>query len=76
MYTRLFDDILSFAHLLLGFIAGIMPLKYSLFIVVAFTLYEIVENRLRGEPKGSLIGDTLEFFIGYVLGLLTIIVFL
>jgi len=76
MRVRIFDDGFSLIHALLGFVAGILPFKFSLFIIIAFALYEIVENKVRGEPKGSLVGDTIEFFIGFLFGLVTIMVFL
>ena len=61
-----FDDKLSFIHVLLGFMAGVasrISAILSIMLVVGYIVYQIAEQE-RGESK---LGDFIEFILGYII---------
>jgi len=76
MKVKILDDFYSVLHVVFGFIAGLLPKNLSLIFIVVYVFYQAFENKYRGEPKGNLIGDFIEFFTGYSLGVLVSTVFL
>ena len=59
MDVKIFDDFLSFVHVLAGFVTIFYPI-----IFIVFIIYEFLELAIKNEPVEHYIGDFIEFFIG------------
>ena len=61
MKIHVFDDWFSVGHLILGFLALITPLAFTIFL-----LYELVEFCLKypHEKASNFVGDIFEFILG------------
>ncbi|MEM1574292.1 MAG: hypothetical protein QXY96_07450 [Candidatus Methanomethylicaceae archaeon] len=68
MKIKIFDDIFSYFHALLGGLTCITPWPHAAFIIFIFVIYEIVESR----SKIEIFYDFIEFIIGYVAMLILI----
>jgi len=62
---RLFDDVYSLLHLMLGVVASLAPLPLTLFFSLAFIVYELITSHTVYE----FVGDVLEYLAGLTLGL-------
>ena len=63
---RVFDDIYSFLHALLGFIAAFFGMDASVSLTIVYTAYQLVDRDMRDEQ----LGDLVEYAVGFIAGLL------
>jgi len=67
MDTYLFDDVDSVWHAVLGFLVGAFaPFLLGAFIILVFLVYEVREP----EDPVATVGDVVEFWSGFGLGIL------
>jgi hypothetical protein len=59
---KIFDDIFSFFHALMGVFAALAPFPHNAFIIFLFVIYEVIESR----TKAEIFYDVIEFIVGYV----------
>ena len=63
--VRVFDDIYSFLHVLLGFIAALFGMDASVSLTIVYTAYQLVDRDMRDEQ----LGDLVEYTVGFTAGL-------
>lgn len=71
MKAKIFDDVFSIFHFILGLVTAITPYPYFFFILFLFVTYEIFESR----TKTEIFYDCIEYFIGIVVGILISIIY-
>ena len=65
--VRIFDDIYSFLHALLGFIAALIgDAGASVSITIVYTAYQVLDRDYAPEQ----LGDLVEYAAGFIAGLL------
>lgn len=62
---RVFDDIYSFLHALLGFIASLFGMDASIPLTIIYTAYQLVDRDMPAEQ----LGDLVEYTVGFIAGL-------
>ncbi len=65
MKIKVFDDLFSLFHFILGVVCANSP-RLSLIIVPVFSIYQLLEK----EDPCSKVGDFIEFLLGFLVGLI------
>ncbi len=61
---RIFDDVLSFFHVIIGFYFWLWPP-----LMIIFIAYQILEEAiLQDNDYSDMLGDLIEFLIGIIIG--------